>query len=401
MARNPLRLLRSPRLAAWLIALNCVYLAAATALAGRFPALYSGPLFLALATLLTAATAACAWERTRATLTHRGLQLKRFRIAADDSGEATAAAHAAVTSLGLRAHPEEDDTVARRLGIARWGSALFHWSLVALFMFAALGQATRFDGTLLLFAGVPAADTADSYTGTRSAGPLFRTHSGVTLELSEAQPSLVVAGIERGPSPRIALTPRGGATVERWVYPNKPLRSGAITIHRTDQGPAVVLRPVIGGTPGEPQRIALRRPDDGGPYSAQLKVEAPDGSQLPLVVTQQAGGRVMLAAPGGGEPPTVIGVGEQAGITDDLAVRIDELSVWATVVVVNDWSVPWLYAAFAAASLFAAVALFYPYREVRVARQSDAIEVTVRTKKIDPAFADWVEQRVRSAVDRR
>ncbi|MGB4581883.1 MAG: hypothetical protein WBI91_08475, partial [Coriobacteriia bacterium] len=63
--RRLYRLLRSRKLAFWLIGAFVAYSAVATSVTeGDFERAYANPVFYAIATALALATAACAWERT-------------------------------------------------------------------------------------------------------------------------------------------------------------------------------------------------------------------------------------------------------------------------------------------------------------------------------------------------
>jgi hypothetical protein len=79
---------------------------------------------------------------------------------------------------------------------------------------------------------------------------------------------------------------------------------------------------------------------------------------------------------------------------------------WASVAVVNDPSVPWLYVSMALALAGAAAALLWPHRAVRVTLNAapagsdePSMHVEVLARRIDPAFAPRVTERIREALD--
>lgn len=313
-----LKPLRSPRIAAASIAVCVGWLGVAAAL----PSLGSRPFgswpFAALVAWIAASTAVCAWDRT------------------------VGAARAARSRPARWWH---------RIGLL--GSPLMHWGLVALIATATWGQLGRHEGVVLLFAGQPIADEAAAYTGTRSAGPLFADrHSGTQFTLLEARRTLEVDGIERGASPLVEARTRTGATVRGWVYPNAPLRVDGLTVNRAETGPGVVLGLVrsapatdgAGAAPGPDEagtvRLPLRATADGT-YRTEAELDSPEAGTFTLTVEQRPGSRIALSADAG--PPVEIGVGESATVRG-VTLRFESPTTWATVIVVNDPSVPWLYA---------------------------------------------------------
>ncbi len=381
------RVLRSPRLAVALIAGVAGWTAVASAAEPSARRALLGPAFYALVALLVAATAACAWERTRRAMGWRETLDRRPAKVLDCD---VRGAVDVLASLGLRVEPGADAVLGvRRAGwLARLGSPVFHWALVALLAVVVAGQLTRHEGVVVLYPQRPVTDAAAAYQGTRSAGALFRGgYSGARLTLLEVTPRLDVAGVNRGQSPRVRVERAGAAPRELWIYPNHAYTDGALKVHAVDSGPAVHLAV---RAPGQ-QPVALDVPlarDPSGAYVGGAEVERAAGT-ISLDVTQGKDKTVLVAA-STGESAT-LGEGDTLEVAD-VTVAIDGLSTWATVDVVNDWSVPWIYACCAIALLAAAVALLYPFRAVLVEATEGGAAIRVMAARIDPTFARRVDQ---------
>lgn len=319
MVARILKLLRSPRIAAASIAGGVAWLGIAAAL----PSLGSRPFgswpFATLVAWIAASTAVCSWDRS--TSAARAARLRPMRW-------------------------------WHRIGLL--GSPLMHWGLVALIATATWGQLVRHEGVMLLFAGQPVVDDAAAYTGTRSAGPLFAgRHSATEFTLVDARRSLKIDGIERGASPLIEAQTPAGQTVRGWVYPNAPLRIAGLTVNRSETGPGVVLAvarpaPSTGGpgtSPGPEETDTIRLPlraQDDGTYRSEAELDSPGTGLFALGVEQRPGSHIAVTVDD--EPPVELGVGESSTVRG-VTMRFDSPTTWATVVVVDDPSVPWLYAA--------------------------------------------------------
>lgn len=130
---------------------------------------YSSPIFMAAAVLLTASTAACSWERSRAAAHEwRGRRavslsaIERIRTSPTsvievgegvDEAETLRRASAALTRLHLHVRRESGLLVGSGGAVGLLGSPIFHWALVGLFVFADAGQATRYEGYVNMLAG--------------------------------------------------------------------------------------------------------------------------------------------------------------------------------------------------------------------------------------------------------
>lgn len=331
-----LKSLRSPRIAAVSIAACVVWLGVAAALPSLGPRPFASWPFAVLVAWVAASTAVCAWDRT---------------------------------ASAARSARSRSERWSHRLGLV--GSPLMHWGLVALIASAAWGQLVRHEGVVLLFAGQPITDEAAAYTGTRSAGPLFADrYSRTEFTLAEARRTLEVDGVERGASPLVEARTPTGATARGWVYPNAPLRVNGLTVNRAETGPGVILwvapttpaTESAGGAPGPDEagavRLPLRATADGG-YRTEAELDSPETGPFALAVEQRPGSRIALSVDA--EPPVELGVGESATVRG-VTLRFDNPTTWATVIVVNDPSVPWLYASMWAVVAGALLSVLRPMR---------------------------------------
>lgn len=422
-----IRLLRSPRSAAVLLAATMAVLA----LSAVFPASRAfvlGPVLLGLVALLTLSTGVCAWDRSvQSWHVARGggsaAAKHAFPLAEDATpADVLEAVSTALRSLRLRPRSTPGGLIGSRSPVSTLGSPLFHWALVALFALAAAGQATRHEGIVLLVQGRPVVDAASAYTGTRDAGPLFSEgFTGVTLELLAARRSIVVDGVDRGAAPQIAARdPRDGTSARQWVYPNGPLRFGGLMVSRVDAGPAVELRFSWSATPGADssttaavtttETVPLISSDPAAePYATRLTLNPPgsdaellldlkqiDGGRIAIAPAQRRGPRIASAQP----TSSALAPGESTRI-GDLTLTFESQSTWSSVAVVNDWSVPWLYAAMLLVLLGAAAAVLWPYREVRATVHEETpreVRIEIRSRRIDPAFPERASDAIEAGL---
>lgn len=435
--RRLYRLLVSRRLAVWLIGLTGGYSMLATLLplgdarapevaqwAVRNPQLeavvgplglhqpFTTPLFVMLAVLLTMSTAACSWERTvRARAYWRAGRVgdavasitggrPTFTLPLEPGGRPHGETVARLGSLGLRVETDPRDPGLVLGSRSRWavfGSPLFHWSLVVLFASAGLGQLTRSEGEIHVVDGAVLRDERASYALGLTTGPWFGDRfSGVDIEVESIERALTVDGVNRGDSPVVRVRRDDRVLARGAVYPNHPLSFGNVVIHRGDLGPALrVTFRFPNGMSLSGQPVSL--PDTTGQGRAtgvvELTSEATEGMTV-VGFEQAAGSRVIVSVDAAGYRSAPLAVGDAATLPGDITVAIDELTVFARLTVVNDWSVPFIYIAFVAAAFGATAALLLPPRVVVVVyREGDPeLSVWVLRKRIDPAFPSRVRR---------
>ena len=386
---------------------------------------YASPPFLALGALLAASTAACAVERTRrarsvmrSTLLLSGASLKRLReypqAAFHVAGEAEAevalvAAKAGLSRMGLRVRLDGTVIDGRGGVIGLMGSPLFHWSLVALMLVVATGQATRSEGFMALPVGVRVAEQHAGYLQIDE-GPLFRErHTGLELEAVKVDREYVANGVGYGAVPTVAAYRDTLQVAVGDVHPNSPLRVGPLMIHMGELGPAVTiaiesfvgaetvrdtftLDRSVGTSSGTmPQEFTLSLGPGVQPVKARIQVLVFD---LPAAGASGQVSRAILetATVSGGVfgPPVVLAETESLDLPGGQRLRIADVGDWVRVSVVNDWSVPYIYGLLATAIFALALAVLVPTRRASVLLVEDesgfSLHVGTWHARRDPLF---------------
>lgn len=344
---------------------------------------FSSPFFLACVLLLGLCTALCAWQRTKAAIgTGRTL-----RQAAAANGQSLTEVH----DLGIECDPalsgEEVLSLASgtlaRLGIKTkrrdevlaavsspwsvWGSPIFHWALLALILTLAGGNLLRAQGLMGVAVGQTKVDAPKSY-GVISAGPLYdwsRVQRSIRVDALE--PDFVSGGIDRGPTPTVSLLDgAGNVIVKQRVYPNATLKSGSLTIYPVTFGLSTTLAMVTTtgvetgrgtlfvdfseeATSGTTPVYHLGMTDKAGNLRYAISATVPldrRGDLFVQAVPAQPTARVVVSSPDG-KPVLIdtIALGEQIALPDaGGSLRLDGVGYYARLQVVDDWSIPLLYA---------------------------------------------------------
>lgn len=375
---------------------------------------YSNPFFVAAVGLLIATTFACAWERSSqawkawsAVGVVTPAELNRLEhaptvslsIDETERDDLLSNAEAALEGLGMRTRRGPTLLEGSRGVFGLLGSPLFHWMLALAFLFAALGQLTRHEGTIRVVLGSSVTDDADAYLPGALRGGLFGSgYSGLSIGLTEINDEYVVGGIDRGRTPHIEVSSGGAVRASDWVYPNNPLVYGGITIHRGDTNPALVGT-LLAKSDGAETPVVLYY--DFGEVTAQhfTFVDTSTEETVTVSVLPIRGGQVQVARVAPSFLGTVtVSPGEAVPVTDNVSFTADSLTYYVTLRVVNDWSVRWIFAAFALGIAGLALTVFVPPRVVRVAARAvrgdeahaagkRTLRVTVRAARSDPAFA--------------
>lgn len=382
---------------------------------------YSSPGFIAAVLLLTASTAACAWERTRsagrawrarhatsATALQRLQTAPMIVIALDgtiDPEEALARSATSLRRLRMRVHREPRLLTGESGALGLAGSPLFHWALVGLFVFAALGQLTRYEGYVNVVVGDTVEDAAATYSVDLARGPLsgLAGFTGLGMTVSELDLDHDVAGVERGRAALVRLS-RGGTTLrEQWVFPNSPLRQGPLTIHRATSGPVLVgTVAALGSGDRQPLRLYY---DESSKAPRQFSAVHPTrGTTLTVEVTPLGGRKVRVTVLGAGSQSgaQTIGVHETATLAEGMTFSVDALTYHVQLQVVNDWSVPWIYSMFVLGILGMVMTTFVAPRMIRVMAVDAAgglrLHVATTQRVNDPAFPRRAERMLREGL---
>lgn len=416
--RRVLTRLTSPKAAVLALALLAAYSIAAPAL--KVPSPFAQPVFLAGVAWLTVATAVCAWRRTTAAVTW--LRAPDSSLPSDPAivlalpaglapADALARARASVRKLHLRPADSAGSLVAsgNRFGVL--GSPAFHWALVLLFAVAAAGQATRSFALMDVAVGERKPDAVAGYIASPLAGPLRPAgESGLTLQLDRIDQRYVVDGVDHGPVPTVSIRGLGGAAVTRGpVYPNSPLHAGSLTVHRSDVGLAAVIQ-VADAATGQVDVRTLYFPNSGGlARPVRFEISSASGATLRVEARPERGRKVRFALLGtdGRYAATwslSAGGADVATLPSGVFIRVAELTRYAQLGLVDDWSTPWLYAIFALVCFSAAVPVFWPPRAVRISYHAEkagkpSLEVRIFAAGNDPAFPRRVERALAEAFE--
>ena len=408
-SRRIVRLLTSPRLATVLIALVGVWavfasfvpqgaadstmvtewastrpgLAAITGAVGLHHA-FSAPVFLACVALLSVCTIACAWQRTLVA----AKRARILRVAAAESEtsadsradlvlacreamtaeEALSAAAATLGGLGIPTRRGARGLKAVSPAWSVWGSAVFHWALVAIIVVIVLGNLARSSGQIGLAVGQTKPDAPESY-GVLEEGPLHSFEgSERSIRVDAFDVSFETGGVDRGPTPTVTvLDASGGVIKSQLVYPNKTLKSGSLTIYPYDYGLTATVA-MLDEAGAEVQRttqlIDFSSAAEGGtvPIDALVLRDAAGAVQYRMFVSvpldaAEGGGlsarlpgvpraRVVIAdASGQTVLDETIEPGQTVGLPSGGALGLVGVDYYARLQLVDDPSIPLLYAA--------------------------------------------------------
>ncbi len=370
-----------------------------------FERAYTSWVFLVPAALLFASTCVCSWRRTtvarkraRALREARssGMGERRADFALGVAGGPDAALDAAavaLASVGLRPSREGDRLLVATRPWASYASPAFHWTLALLMLAIALGQLTRAEG----LAGVPVGSSiplqGDSFR-VLNEGPLHRwSMSGATIGVPKFAPTYVYHGIDRGPTPTVVVkTSDGALRAQQRVYPNAALQTGFLTVHSSDYGLAStfsLLDPAGAPVSKITELVDFSEEASSGTTPLDLSLASatkPEAYLVEVVVPlDRQDGHPVRGLPR--EPSALLRVtdtstgatvaekrlvrGESVTLPEGSAFRFDDLVYYARLSVVDDASIPFIYALMALSLVALSVALLAPQRLVVVEYRAD------------------------------
>jgi len=262
-----------------------------------------------------------------------------------------------------------------------------------------LGQLMRAEGWINVVVGHSQSDYASSYVQKGVVGPLFRGYTGVDLRLEEIAYGYSVDNVDRGRVPLLVISREGREISRTRVYPNSPATYGPLTIHRDEFGPALVAAVTPSGSTEATFTTAYFAPNDGTQTPEPVVIRIAYGTSKPYSVqfAPQADKRVVVTILGTDFASKPLSEGESATLPDGTTIVLSELTTYARLFVVNDWTVPFVYIAFVLIAVLPLWALLLPPRLVFAALSEDGRTLNVRVvqAKSDPAFGS----RVRTAFD--
>lgn len=401
---------------------------------------FSSVIFIAAILVLGVSTALCAWERTRLAVgkarSLRGAAAADaasvtarhdIEIACDASlGGADALAAAAETLERLGIPMRRRDGVIANVSStwSVWGSPVFHWALFALIAALIVGNLLRADGLMGVGVGETKPDEPASY-GTVHAGPLYawgNVHRSIRVDGFE--PRYVSDGIDRGPTPSVSLLDGSGQVlVSQRVYPNATLKSGSISIYPADYGMSAALTLLNGS--GKETAHASRLVDfsdttrDGTVPVGTLVVKDSAGNPLLSIAISvpldREKGALVKAIPstpkvrvvatsldGATALDRVIAVGQAVALPSGDDLRLDGLGYYARLSIVDDGSIPLLYAGLALAMLGLTLAVVVRQQIVlaTVMETPEGVRLAVRVRlwRNSPSSRSEIESELTSAL---
>ena len=385
---------------------------------------FSAPLFIVAIGLVTLSTAACAWDRTRSAARsfaprgHAGDRVERILeshqcvvvvdAASFDRESAIDTAAGVLRRFGLTTRISDALLTGTRWPVGLVGSAVFHWALVGTFVFAGLGQLTRYEGYANVVRGQSTRDIAASYSADLTHGSLFRGwFSGLTLGVADVDLDHQVNGASRGPAALVTLSSGDREIKRQWVYPNSPLRYGSMLVHDAATVP-VFLGSIRSDMSSDVRKVTIQFDIASRAPQEFSFVDDATGKKVDVTLVPLGGRRVDVAVNDGGSTRTrTAGVGERVELVAGQHLTVDSLTYAAQLHVVNDWSVPWLYAMFALGTLGVTAAIFSPVRAVSVAIVGGegkngaaplALNVRYSSGRNDPAFPRLLEETLTGAL---
>jgi hypothetical protein len=366
---------------------------------------FTAPVFIVCIVLLTLCTALCAWRRTKVAIARsRALRVAARADAASvtarhdleiavsaalDAPQALSIAAGTLEDLGFRPHRRGECVRSVSPVWAVWGSPIFHWALVAFALVILLGNLLCSQGLIGIATGQTKPDLPTSY-GTLQAGSLYNWSSiHRSFRIDSFDPDFHIGDLDYGPAPTVSVLDGSGHVIKtQLVYPNMPLQIGSLTVHAPAFGLAATLS--IVDTAGAEEARAVQLIDfsataAGGTTpignlivsdhagNPELKVFATvpldrSGGQyvqaLPLAPTA----RVVITTLGGQTVlDRVVGPGKDVALPVGGSLKLMGIGYYSRLSVVNNGTVPLMYAVLFVAFVGLATAVFARQQYVVVA----------------------------------
>jgi cytochrome c biogenesis protein ResB len=343
---------------------------------------FTSLLFTVCVLALGVCTALCAWKRTKAAMDKAGT-LRRAAVADERSltarhdleiacdpalsgAEVLSIASETLKHLGIKTKRRKDLLTAVSSPWSVWGSAVFHWALLALILALIVGNLLRSEGLMGVAVGQTKADAPVSY-GELHAGPMrdwSRVHRSIRVDAFD--PHFRTGGIDRGPTPTVSVLDGVGKVIKtQRVYPNMTLKTGSLTIYPSDWGLSATLSLVNTSgvetarsvqlvdfseeaTDGTVPVGSVNVSDSAGNALLRVSVSVPldhSGDKLLKGIPKKPAALVVVTSPD--DKPVldrIVSPGEGVTLPSGDTLRLDSIGYYARLSVVDDWSIPLLYA---------------------------------------------------------
>ena len=279
--------------------------------------------------------------------------------------EALSTASEALAHIGIKTKRRDGLLASVSPAWSVWGSPVFHWGLVALIGVLLVGTLTRSEGLMGVAVGQTKPDAPESY-GLLHAGPWHnwdRVKRGIRVESLDT--TFTAGGIKRGPTPTVSVVDEQGQVIKTQpVYPNSPLQTGSLTIHRNEFGLAATVSLVATDGAEVDRRYELldfstSAKDGTVPREPFVLSDLQGNPQLTVIITvpvDRVPGGIRDRLP---EKPTahvVMATMDGATVYDRIVkpntsiglpwgdrLHVGEVGYYARINVVNDWTIPLLY----------------------------------------------------------
>ena len=371
---------------------------------------FTSPVFIACILVLGLSTALCAWQRTKVAI-GKGRALRRAATVDEESltqshdlevvcevglssSEVLSVAAKTLGGLGVKTKRRGNLLAAVSSPWSVWGSPVFHWALLSLIVALIGGNLMRSEGLMGIAVGQTKADAPESY-GFVSAGPLHNwnfVHRGIRVDAFE--PQYRTGGIDRGPTPTVSVINATGKVVKtQRVYPNMTLSTGSLTIYPSDFGLATTLTLLSaqGVETGHSYQLAdfsgdatggtvpvgfVSIGDAAGKPLLRISVTVPldrKGDVLAKRVPAKPAARVVVTSLNGAKVlDRLVSPGESVALPSGDTLRLDGVEYYARLQVVDDVTIPLLFAGLFVAMVGLAIAVLWRQQIVLATVVEDA-----------------------------
>jgi hypothetical protein len=148
--------------------------------------------------------------------------------------------------------------------------------------------------------------------------------------------------------------------------------------------------------------------DGGGPQASSLDVSVAiqaehEGSDVLRILPKAKTAKLTITGPASYKQEATLAAGEALVLPSGQLLRLVDIVYYARLSVVDDWSVYPIYALFVIAGAALSLAVFTPYRVVRLLLVQGpdglVLHADARHARRDPLFVENVEEALREAVD--